>query len=138
DLGICGCTDRDGDAECGGAASGFICSGPAGICVPGCSVAAGRNGCPAGLVCSDQTGGVGICVAGCQNQSDCRTAPFLRCDTNGAPPICVQCLVDGDCTAPLVCDPTSHRCVECTAARNECSPLLAGAACLAGGVCGCA
>jgi MYXO-CTERM domain-containing protein len=52
---------------------------------------------------------------------------------------CVGCLVDADCPAPMVCDGTTHGCVECTATETEnCGPDLAGKLCLGDGRCGCA
>src|SRR5262249_9488746 len=102
DLGICGCKSSDGDSECGNATSGVVCSSPsAGICEPGCSVAPGRNGCPAPETCSDPDGGIGFCQAGCNGNGDCTVAPLLRCDQPAH--TCVQCLGDTDCTRPLLC-----------------------------------
>ncbi len=139
-LGLCGCTDTDGDSECGGSTSGIVCNGPAGSCAPGCSTAAGRNNCPAGQVCSDQTGKVGTCNTplGCQSNADC-IAPRPVCDTAANPRVCVQCLMDGQCTMPLICDATgSKSCVECTVARSmNCQAAQAGSRCLPNNSCGC-
>jgi len=50
----------------------------------------------------------------------------------------VGCLVDNDCPAPLVCDGTTHTCLECTTADTQnCGADLSGAQCLSGGRCGC-
>jgi MYXO-CTERM domain-containing protein len=55
--------------------------------------------------------------------------------TNGR---CVACLVDDDCPAPMVCDGTTHSCLECTSAETQnCGVELAGSQCLADGRCGC-
>jgi uncharacterized repeat protein (TIGR01451 family)/MYXO-CTERM domain-containing protein len=138
DLGICGCSSSDGDSECGGSMSGIICSAPsAGICVPGCSVAPGRNNCPSTEQCSDLDGGVGVCVdRPCTRDNQCTTAPLTHCDV----PImtCVQCVVDRDCAEPFVCDDATHRCYECTPTKTgNCSADGNGSLCLANGTCGC-
>ncbi|MFL5303691.1 MAG: MYXO-CTERM sorting domain-containing protein [Polyangia bacterium] len=132
DLGICGCAS---DQSCGAVDSGLICSGPGGLCQPGCA-AAPRNGCPAGQSCA-ASGGAGQCTmpAPCASDNDC-SAPLTHCET--ATGHCVGCLVDNDCPAPLVCDGTAHTCLECTPAdRQNCGADLAGAQCLPGGRCGC-
>ncbi|HEV8245493.1 MAG TPA: MYXO-CTERM sorting domain-containing protein, partial [Polyangiaceae bacterium] len=137
-LGICGCSDSDGDSECGASDSGIICNGPAGECVPGCSTAPQRNDCPADENCSKQDGTVGSCLGQpCQTSTDC-TDPLLPvCDTVPNPHTCVACVVDTDCTAPLLCNP-SRACVECTSDRlDNCSAADSGAACLANETCGC-
>lgn len=138
-TGTCGCTDTDGDDECGGPTSGLVCSGPAGTCVPGCSTAANRNTCGTGQACSNTSGGVGSCIQGCANDNDCPTDPLRRCDSGQAPARCVQCLVDGQCASPLVCAETTTRtCVECTPTKTAaCTAAGNGAACLTSGVCGC-
>jgi MYXO-CTERM domain-containing protein len=60
------------------------------------------------------------------------------CDRSVAGGRCVQCLVDGDCPSPFVCDPAGRTCVECSAGHAEaCRADLTGAACLPGGKCGC-
>ena len=137
-IGICGCTDTDGDSECGGANSGVICSGPVGTCVPGCSTAPGRNDCPVTSFCSDQTGGVGTCSPQpCLVDGDC-SAPLPVCDTTPTPHVCVECLDDLDCAAPLICDTAVRRCVECTPTDlSNCSASGTGAACLLDNTCGC-
>src|SRR6185503_15756760 len=92
--------------------SGIICNGPTGICVPGCSTAPGRNGCPVGKFCSDMSGGVGVCLPS-------------------------DCVNDDDCVSPLVCDSADTRtCVECVDG-SQCSIDGSGAACLADNTCGC-
>jgi MYXO-CTERM domain-containing protein len=86
--------------------------------------------------------GVGQCSgAMCHTDADCR-APLPVCDlANGsADGRCVQCLFDTDCDAPLVCDPTKKKCLECipgSANQTQCKPEMAGAQCLADGRCGC-
>jgi uncharacterized repeat protein (TIGR01451 family)/MYXO-CTERM domain-containing protein len=138
-LGLCGCTDTDGDSECGSSTSGMICNGPAGICVPGCSTAPGRNGCPAGQYCSDQTGGVGTCTnEPCNVDADCQTAPLLHCETDKEPHACVQCVVNADCPTGTICT-DDHVCWECAPSKagNGCSPMLGGTLCLPNGTCGC-
>jgi uncharacterized repeat protein (TIGR01451 family)/uncharacterized protein (TIGR03382 family) len=139
DLGICGCSDLDGDSECGSQTSGIICNGPAGICVPGCSLAAGRNRCPAGQACSNTTGGVGTCVTDeCQSDAQCTTAPLLHCDTTADPNACVQCLSNDHCTGGLICDVAgTKRCQECSAQdTSHCQAAGVGSACVSGH-CGC-
>ncbi len=139
DLGLCGCSNVNGDGDCGGLTSGLICNGPAGICVPGCSAASGRNGCPVGQTCSNVSGGVGTCspVGGCTINGDC-VVPTTACDTSVTPHQCVQCLSDGACAMPLVCAPTGHICVECTPTNSTaCVTTGSGGKCLAAGTCGC-
>lgn len=138
DLGFCGCSDRDGDSECGGPMSGIICNGPAGACVPGCSEAPMRNRCPAGQTCSVMGGGVGVCmVAACNADTDCKD-PRPRCDLAQNPHQCVQCLADADCKGGFVCDTGMHLCVECTAMKTaNCSAGAAGSRCLGTETCGC-
>lgn len=137
ELGICGCTDRDGDDECGGPASGLVCSSAAGRCVPGCSAAAGRNGCPAGSTCGATPGSLGACASpACRSDVDCATGPLGHCDAASGQ--CGECLQDAHCTAPQRCEASTRRCVECTAADSRtCSAAGAGVACLEGGTCGC-
>ncbi len=140
-LGFCGCTEVDGDAECGSSDSGWVCNGVAGACVPGCAILAGRNGCPPTQTCSDQTGAIGTCVdEPCITDADCTGAPLVRCNTAVQPNACVQCLTDEDCAAPLICDQTgSNTCVECTGALTDnCKASGSGALCLANQTCGCA
>ena len=139
DDAICGCSDLDGDSECGSATSGVICNGPAGMCVSGCSVAAGRNDCPDGQQCSDQLGGVGICLVSCASDLDCTVAPLLTCDVFSDPSFCVECLADRDCPGTLVCDDLfDNSCVECTPEKTDnCSADGIGAACLVDSTCGC-
>jgi uncharacterized repeat protein (TIGR01451 family) len=139
DLGFCGCSDQDGDGECGGPMSGIVCNAPVGICIPGCSTVAGRNGCPAAQTCSAAGNAIGSCVVGaCMGDADCM-APRPKCDLAVAPGSCVQCLMDGDCPALYVCDSAATKtCVECTTAKTQrCSPNAAGARCLGNGTCGC-
>ncbi|HXI59132.1 MAG TPA: hypothetical protein VNO55_23860, partial [Polyangia bacterium] len=138
-VGLCGCSDVNGDGDCGGPTSGKICNGPVGICVPGCSAAPLRNGCPVGQTCSDVTGAVGSCgpAGGCVVNGDC-VAPTTACDTGVTPHQCVQCLSDAGCLLPQVCSPTTHACVECTpTSSTACVSSGSGAQCLAGGTCGC-
>ncbi|HVR64308.1 MAG TPA: hypothetical protein VMU50_20550 [Polyangia bacterium] len=140
DLGICGCSNLAGDGDCGNKTSGLVCNGAAGICVPGCSAAPGRNGCPAGQTCSDTSGGVGACspTGGCAINGDC-VLPTTACDTSVTPHQCVQCLSDAACALPLVCSTTAHVCVECTPANSTaCLPTGNGGKCLDAGTCGCA
>jgi uncharacterized repeat protein (TIGR01451 family)/MYXO-CTERM domain-containing protein len=138
-VGLCGCSNVIGDGDCGGKTSGLICNGPAGICVPGCSAASGRNGCPVGQTCSDVSGGVGTCspTGGCSIDGDC-VLPTTACNTSVTPHQCVQCLSDAGCALPLVCSPTAHACVDCTPTNTTaCLPTGSGSACLTGGTCGC-
>lgn len=137
-LGLCGCQDADGDSECGNMMSGIICNAPVGICVPGCSHAPMRNRCPDPQTCSDTSGAVGICQSSCTMDRDC-SAPKPKCDTGVNPSVCVQCLADGDCTAPFVCDTGATKlCVECTAQKKtNCTQQGAGDECLANNTCGC-
>ncbi|HEX4405120.1 MAG TPA: MYXO-CTERM sorting domain-containing protein [Polyangia bacterium] len=133
-TGLCGCTT---DVACGGATSGFICSGPNGFCEPGCGP--GHNGCPTNQTCS-VTSGVGTCTTttSCAADGDC-AAPLGRCDMTEGLDRCVQCLVDTDCAAPFVCDTSMHTCAECTTAnQSACRVDLSGGRCVAGGSCGCA
>jgi uncharacterized repeat protein (TIGR01451 family) len=137
DLGLCGCSDADGDAECGGPMSGVVCNARAGICIPGCSDAPMRNRCPAGQTCAAQPAAIGICMmpAGCATDAEC-AAPRPKCDVG--PKACVQCLADGDCGQGFLCEPTAKICVECTAADlKNCSAAGAGAKCLGSLTCGC-
>ncbi len=140
DFGLCACTDRDGDSECGGAMSGVVCSGAVGICVPGCSDMPMRNGCPGGQTCMVPGGGaLGMCTSAvCANDQQCM-APRPKCDTAATPRRCVQCLADGDCTAPLICDTTGLKtCVECVPGKTAaCTAAGAGARCLPSETCGC-
>jgi MYXO-CTERM domain-containing protein len=134
DLAICGCA---GDQSCGPADSGLVCSGPGGLCEPGCG-SAPRNGCPSGQTCATtaaDTAGQCTMPNPCASDNDC-SAPLSRCDmTSGK---CVGCLVDMDCPAPMICDGSGHTCVECTSAdKQNCAADLAGAQCLPGGKCGC-
>lgn len=73
----CGC---ERDADCGGPASGRLCflMATTQVCVDGCVSGWGRNGCPAGEVCtsSDPTT-PGACVPGCTSNVDCLPR---RCD----------------------------------------------------------
>jgi uncharacterized repeat protein (TIGR01451 family) len=138
-LGFCGCTDRDGDSECGGPMSGVVCNAPVGICVPGCSTAAGRNGCPANQTCNAVGNVIGSCVIGaCTTDAEC-SAPRPKCDTGVNPRVCVQCLVNGDCPAPMVCDSAGTKtCVECTPTQTaNCTANGAGIRCLGNQTCGC-
>jgi uncharacterized repeat protein (TIGR01451 family)/MYXO-CTERM domain-containing protein len=138
-VGLCGCSDTGGDSDCGGAASGLVCNGPVGICVPGCSAAPNRNGCPTGQTCSDVTGAIGTCspVGGCTINGDC-LLPTTACNTSVDPHQCVQCLGDGACALPLVCSSTAHVCVECTPTNTTaCQATGSGSQCLTSGTCGC-
>lgn len=138
-VGLCGCSDRDGDMECGTANSGIICNGPVGICVPGCSEAPMRNRCPSPQMCSATGGPVGSCIVPvCIGDLDCRQ-PRPKCDLTASPRTCVGCLVDLDCTAGYVCDTgASKTCVECTATKTQnCTATNAGSRCLVNDTCGC-
>jgi hypothetical protein len=76
--------------------------------VAGCRVIDGRDSCPAGSRCDQSDGLVGRCAA-----SSC------------------------DCSPGLFCDPSSKRCVECTARDTiNCRAERDGDACIAG-ACGC-
>ena len=137
DTGLCGCAGPSADNACGSSTSGLVCSGPNGICTPGCA-SAPRNGCPSGQTCLGQAAGLGVCTTptGCTTDADCHD-PLPRCDLVDGQQ-CVQCLTTADCSGGLVCDPPTHACVECTpAVTSACSTLLAGSACLTGGQCGC-
>ncbi|MDH5674368.1 MAG: DUF3344 domain-containing protein [Myxococcales bacterium] len=137
--GVCGCSDSDGDSECGASDSGRICNGPAGSCVPGCSSAEGRNLCPMGQYCDDLSGAVGSCVTeDCVDDGDC-SDPLPICDTGAVPNRCVQCLLDQDCEVGTICDTAGDKtCVQCTAENSTaCSSAGAGTACLDSGSCGC-
>jgi hypothetical protein len=133
--GLCGC-DPAASGACG-VDSGLLCSGAGGFCVPGCNDHPG-NGCPGGAACLDVSNGVGHCAgASCASDAAC-AAPLGRCDLSVTGGLCVQCLVDGDCGAGLVCDGAKHACVECAAGHAEaCRADLAGARCSASGTCGC-
>jgi MYXO-CTERM domain-containing protein len=74
----------------------------------------------------------------CHSDADCR-APLAHCDlSTGTEGHCVQCLFDTDCDAPLVCDPTKKKCLECAPGdMTQCKPELTGAQCLTDGRCGC-
>jgi uncharacterized repeat protein (TIGR01451 family)/MYXO-CTERM domain-containing protein len=136
-LGVCGCSDADGDSECGSPTSGRICNGPVGICVPGCSTATGRNDCPTTQHCSEQTGPVGDCLDHCNTNADCTTAPDVVCKTTVVPHVCVECVQSSDCTPDKVCDTTTNTCVECTPLdKSKCEQSGTGAECIDGG-CGC-
>ena len=116
DLGICGCAAVD-DRQCGAADSGLICSGPGGLCVPGCGTR--RVRLPDGQTCIDVTNGVGRCSgAMCRADTDCHS-PLAHCDLRRPDLRCVQCLFDTDCDAPQICDPTKKTCVECTTCRTR-------------------
>ncbi len=140
DLGLCGCTDVDGDSECGTMLSGIVCNGRAGACIPGCSTAAGRNRCPAGQMCSRTDGQVGTCIGAqaCLSNTDC-SQPRPICDTVANPRGCVQCLQDTQCSGGLVCaDTTLKACVECTETKvQNCQTAQAGRRCLTTNTCGC-
>jgi uncharacterized repeat protein (TIGR01451 family) len=138
-VGLCGCTDKDGDSECGGNLSGIICNGPVGICTPGCSEAPMRNRCPAPQVCSATGGPVGSCIVpSCVSDLNC-SQPRPKCDLTATPRTCVGCLADTDCTSPYVCDTgASKTCVECTPTKTQnCTATNAGSVCLANDTCGC-
>jgi MYXO-CTERM domain-containing protein len=115
-LGTCGCTDTDGDSECGNATSGRICNGPVGVCTDGCSTAQGRNDCPTTKFCSDQTGAVGTCQTHCNTDADCTTAPELVCNTTPVPHVCVECTEQN---------------------KTNCSMDASGDECLSDNTCGC-
>ncbi len=138
-TGLCGCDGPDADPLCGGPMSGIICSGPNGVCTPGCG-SAPRNDCQTGWMCTDIMNGAGTCTTsggGCTLDADCQS-PLPRCNVAMTPGRCVQCLADADCPAPFVCDPASNTCTECTPTETSaCDPNLAGARCLTGGQCGC-
>jgi uncharacterized repeat protein (TIGR01451 family) len=139
-VGLCGCSDKDGDSECGGNLSGIICNGPVGICTPGCSGAPGRNGCPPPQVCIPPNGPVGVCnVPPCTSDLNCAN-PRRKCDLAANPATCVGCLMDSDCNAGYVCDVgASKTCVECTASKTQsCTATNAGTRCLTNLTCGCA
>lgn len=140
-YGLCGCSDANGDSDCGGASSGLICSGTVGICVPGCSGAPMRNGCPTGQTCSVLTGAPGTCGTpgggACTGNGDC-AAPTGTCDTGAPTARCVQCVNDSGCSAPLVCATASGSCVECTPTNaTACDAAGSGDRCLPAGTCGC-
>jgi MYXO-CTERM domain-containing protein len=138
-VGLCGCSDRDGDSECGGNLSGIICNGPVGICTPGCSEAPMRNRCPSPQMCSVPGGPVGTCVVpACISDLDCRV-PRPKCDVAASPRACVGCLMDTDCATGYVCDsPGTKTCVECTQTKTtNCSATNSGSRCLANSTCGC-
>lgn len=144
ELGLCGCSDQDGDRECGESDSGRVCSGPAGLCVGGCSKTPGRNDCPTGWTCQVAPGAtVGACLSPvCRADGDCR-APSGRCDVAAGQSggTCVECLGDTDCGRGLRCATTGPRaktCVQCTPEhREQCARQGPGAACLQDGTCGC-
>jgi Cys-rich repeat protein len=120
--------------------SGIICSGPNGICTPGCGTAP-HNDCPTGMMCGNIVNGTGTCSTsgggGCTLDSDCHN-PLPRCNVTTSPGTCVQCLADADCPASFVCDPTKNVCTECTPTKTAaCDPNLAGSQCLTSGQCGC-
>jgi MYXO-CTERM domain-containing protein len=83
----CGCA---GDEDCGGAASGRICDPGQRRCVSGCVDQPGRNGCPAGLVCSSPDPA---------NPGICRPADG-------------SCKSDAHCEGGKVCDVAEARCVD--------------------------
>src|SRR5262249_43133818 len=112
-LGVCGCTDTDGDSECGGPNSGIICNGPVGERVPACTTHPPRNACPTTEHCSDQSGAVGTCQTMCTSTADCTVAPDLVCKMTPTPHVCVECVQDTDCPAGKLCDETANKCVEC-------------------------
>lgn len=137
-LGLCGCDALDGDSECGDSMSGLVCNAGVGICIPGCSTAPLRNGCPTGQTCSRMDGTIGICaVPMCSGDGDCAN-PTPRCDMSN-PRACVQCLGDGDCKVPApVCNLTNKTCVECTSSNSAaCSAAVSGSRCLSNNTCGC-
>jgi uncharacterized repeat protein (TIGR01451 family)/MYXO-CTERM domain-containing protein len=139
-VGLCGCTDKDGDSECGGNLSGVICNGPVGICTPGCSEAPMRNRCQPPQQCLPPGGAVGVCnVPPCLSDLNCQQ-PRPKCDTAATPRTCVGCLLDTDCAAGYVCDSgASKTCVECTATKTQnCVATNAGNRCLVNLTCGCA
>lgn len=138
-FGFCGCTDTM-DSVCGGPMSGIVCNAPVGICIPGCSNAANRNKCPVDQMCMAMGDAVGTCtmVAACMIDADCKD-PRPKCDTNAMPRSCVQCLADGDCKAPSICDAGKTKsCVECTPGNvTNCSVNGSGTRCLDNSTCGC-
>ena len=89
--------------------SGMICSGSNGVCTPGCGLSP-RNDCPTGLMCTNVANGAGQCTSptGCAGDADCAN-PLPRCATAAGAGRCVECLADGDCPAPLVCNPAGER-----------------------------
>jgi fimbrial isopeptide formation D2 family protein/uncharacterized protein (TIGR03382 family) len=138
-VGLCGCSDTDGDSECGGNLSGIICNGPVGICTPGCSGAPMRNGCPPPQTCVPPNGPVGVCnVPACTSDLNCQL-PRRKCDLTATPATCVGCLVDTDCNGGFVCDTgASKTCVECTTTKTQnCTATNAGSRCLTNLTCGC-
>ncbi len=55
-----------------------------------------------------------IDVDACSTDADCTNPDFPVCDTTADPHVCVECVVDGDCSgATPVCEPASQTCVEC-------------------------
>src|SRR5205085_1680751 len=119
------------DAQCGGATSGQICN--ATVCAAGCSTAAGRNYCPSGQYCSNQSGGVGSCLPQpCMTDPNC-SAPTPFCDTDPEPNACIQCRSSADCsgTKPF-CDAT-NTCAACATDAN--CPNALQPACQASGAC---
>jgi uncharacterized repeat protein (TIGR01451 family)/MYXO-CTERM domain-containing protein len=134
-LGVCLPSDRCGcatDADCGSPSSGRVCEATSQSCVDGCRGTTG-NGCPMGFVCSSTTSAIGACNVpvpdagpdaspdvgpdattgdgalgdGGDATSDALVdaGPEIIPGGPGAP-----CDVDGDCTAPLVCDPVALAC----------------------------
>jgi hypothetical protein len=133
-TGTCGCSS---DGDCG---EGQVCDGvDAGKCIAGCRVSGGADTCPTGKACSVKDGTVGACQGETCDQTGCKTAPNLKCDTSSTTPTCVECTVDSDCSGGKVCDPRAKKCVECTSAsRKACDATKSGSACVTGSVCGCA
>jgi uncharacterized repeat protein (TIGR01451 family) len=152
------CRACTSDADCGGTTPACNTSGTfAGTCkqcsatnktactgtTPACVLATATCGCNTSSDCPSGTPtcntATHTCVAGCVIDADCVTAPALKCDTSATPGACVQCLADGDCTSPLVCDTIAgKKCVECTSTKKgACTAGGTGAACLVTDVCGC-
>jgi uncharacterized repeat protein (TIGR01451 family) len=137
-FGFCGCTDTDGDSECGEKMSGVVCNAPVGVCTPGCSLGSNRNTCPAGQTCDAVGNAIGTCViAECVSDASC-AAPRPKCDLTPTPHKCVQCLDSTNCVSPNICDTTSKTCVECTQTNKaNCSVNGSGQICLDNQTCGC-
>lgn len=130
----CGCT---ADPECG---AGRVCDtsgGPAGTCIDGCRVVAGKDSCATGLKCNDTTGDIGTCEnpkCSVGTAGTCQTG--LTCDTTRGK--CVGCITDANCAGGKVCEATTSSCVDCTQTNTgACSASGTGASCLAVGKCGC-
>lgn len=125
-----GNVDDGGDALCGNATSGKICSVTQKKCVDGCAVAAAppdggadagagigpRNGCPDPLFCTAKTPGAeGTCTKNCTTDVECAAElpaqPFCL-DSGSAGKLCGECRNDADCGKKpgTTCNATTHAC----------------------------